>query len=370
MAKRAAGHIRFRPVGTKQKGTAAPNYGPTVTGSPMVEQTVERLYQAGPEESLERFWSLMSALNYAIQIETDVLIPLELAPGVHDAAAPWGEHPIPAERAGALRCWELQTDKGKRFLPLFTRSSALTGSQSTAGRPVVQRRLLDVLEYVLDSSRLDGVVLNPWGRSATLDKSILRGLLRAEPAEPDPGEDEVLKGREAARNGDYSAAADWFLASSEMGCPTGARLLAECTFAGLGVKKSLPGAMRLWKQAADAGDVLSMIALGDRYLESAPEDPGRALLMYRRAQELAADQADLETRPLLCLRLAQHEARYTSVREALLLLAEARQGFEVRSRAGDESAAPLLAEAEALTAELTARPAPQTAYHTEPSQMG
>ena len=75
---------------------------------------------------MERFWSLMSALNYALQIETDVLIPLELAPGVHDSAAPWGEHPIPAQRAGTLRHWVLRTEKGKNFLPLFTYSGALT----------------------------------------------------------------------------------------------------------------------------------------------------------------------------------------------------------------------------------------------------
>lgn len=367
---RRAGRIRFRPVGARQNEAAAPVYGPTTTGCPVVEQAVERLYAAGPEESMERFWSLMSALNYALQIETDVLIPLELAPGVHDSAAPWGEHPIPAQRAGTLRHWVLRTEKGKNFLPLFTYSGALTESQSTAGRPVIQRRMLDAMEMVLGSDRLDGVVINPWGRSATLDKALLRGLLRAEPTEPEPGEAEAQKGLEAAQKGDWAAAAACYQASSELGCPAGTRLLAECIYNGQGVKKSLPEAMRLWQKAADAGDILAVVALGDRSAESCPGDPGRALLYYRRAQELAADQPDIDYQPLLCLRLAQYETRYTSAREALLLAAEAKRGFGVRQRNGDPAAGPLLVQADALAAELLARPQPKAAYNTEPSQMG
>ena len=73
---------------------------------------------------------------------------------------------------------------------------------------------------------------------------------------------------------------------------------------------------------------------------------------------------------LLCLRLAQYETRYTSAREALLLAAEAKRGFGVRQRNGDPAAGPLLAQADALAAELLARPQPKAAYNTEPSQMG
>ena len=72
MARHASGRIWFRPVGTKQRRASALGYGPTSTGCPAVEQAVERLYDSSGTESMDRFWSLMSALNYALEIETEV----------------------------------------------------------------------------------------------------------------------------------------------------------------------------------------------------------------------------------------------------------------------------------------------------------
>ena len=43
-----------------------------------VEQAIERLYHGQNEES---FWALMGALNYALELETHVLVPLQTAPG-------------------------------------------------------------------------------------------------------------------------------------------------------------------------------------------------------------------------------------------------------------------------------------------------
>ena len=372
MARHASGRIWFRPVGTKQRRASALGYGPTSTGCPAVEQAVERLYDSSGTESMDRFWSLMSALNYALEIETEVLIPVELAPGVHETAGPWADHPIPAEKSKGLRCWVLRTDKGRRFLPLFTRSAALRDSRSTADRPVLQRRMEQAMLEALESEELDGVVLNPWGRSATLDKSLLRGLLKAEPGEPEPGEEAARKGMEAAEAGNWPEAVAQYQAASEAGLPAAGRLLAECLYTGRGIPQDIPGAMQLWRQAAQAGDVLAQLALGDRCAEGRdgrPGDTGAALLAYRKAQTMALQQPDIEYQPLLCLRMAQYEARYTSPREALALAAEAKQGFAVRLRAGDKEAEKHLAETDELIRVLSEEPAPKAAYETEALQM-
>ena len=95
MARRTDGGVRFRPVGS-QRSRTAPVYSPRGTGCPAIEQAVQGLYKGQNEES---FWSLMSALNYALELETHVLVPLQTALSAQGAPAPWMEHPIPAEKA-------------------------------------------------------------------------------------------------------------------------------------------------------------------------------------------------------------------------------------------------------------------------------
>ena len=70
MAKRQDGGIRLRPVGTRKHWQNAPVYSPAGTGCPAFEQAVENLYKGQNEES---FWTLMGALNYALEMETHVL---------------------------------------------------------------------------------------------------------------------------------------------------------------------------------------------------------------------------------------------------------------------------------------------------------
>ena len=89
------GGRRFRPVGSGKKRTA-PQYGPVGTGCPFVEEAVARLYR---EQNEEHFWSLMNALNYALELQTKVLVPLDAAVDPQSGAAPWAHLPIPEERA-------------------------------------------------------------------------------------------------------------------------------------------------------------------------------------------------------------------------------------------------------------------------------
>ena len=97
------GGRRFRPVGSGKKRTA-PQYGPVGTGCPFVEEAVARLYR---EQNEEHFWSLMNALNYALELQTKVLVPLDAAVDPQSGAAPWAHLPIPEERAEGLQPWLL-----------------------------------------------------------------------------------------------------------------------------------------------------------------------------------------------------------------------------------------------------------------------
>jgi len=86
------------------------------------------------------------------------------------------------------------------------------------------------------------------------------------------------------------------------------------TFCQHGNYQNRAKARRMWKEAADSGEILSNIALGDDC--AARGDNGRALLYYRRARSNAAHMPDIEYTPRVCLRLAQYETRYTSRQKA------------------------------------------------------
>ena len=144
------GGRRFRPVGSGKKRTA-PQYGPVGTGCPFVEEAVARLYR---EQNEEHFWSLMNALNYALELQTKVLVPLDAAVDPQSGAAPWAHLPIPEERAEGLQPWLLHTRKERNYLPLFTSVKNAEAEKASATRPMVERSLRSAMEYALET---DGI---------------------------------------------------------------------------------------------------------------------------------------------------------------------------------------------------------------------
>lgn len=363
MARRADGGVRFRPVGSRH-ARALPEYDPRGIGCPAITQAVERLYRMQNEEG---FWTLMSAVNYALEMETNVLVPLQTAYTVHAAPAPWVEHPIPAEKAEGLKLWTLRNDKGRNWLPLFTCTAAAGADRSTAARPMVQRTLQQAMELVLENDQIDGVVLDPWSHSATLDGALLGGLLRAAHEPEEPGEEDLECGHEAACQGNWALAADCYADAAEKGNAMGLTQLANCLYTGRGVRKNRTEARRMWKTAAESGDPLAYVALGDVCREE--QDAGAALRMYRRAQQSARQMPDIQHTPYILLRMAQAETRYISVKKALRMAVEAQHGFAILQREGEPDADEWLRQARQLIRELTEQPPQRTAYNIESLQM-
>ena len=76
-----------------------------------IEQAVQGLYKGQNEES---FWSLMSALNYALELETHVLVPLQTALSAQGAPAPRAGGP-PRPAAPPLRYPKRGSASRQRF---------------------------------------------------------------------------------------------------------------------------------------------------------------------------------------------------------------------------------------------------------------
>ena len=365
MAKRQDGGIRLRPVGTRKHRQNAPAYSPAGTGCPAFEQAVENLYKGQNEES---FWTLMGALNYALEMETHVLVPLRTALTVHNTLAPWTEHPVPTAKAKDLQLWTLRNEKGRTWLPMFTSAAAACADRSTSARPMADYTLQDAMELALSTEGIDGVVLDPWSHSATLDGALLNGLLHAGHTPEDPGDEKADAGKEAARAGHWAAAAECYQKAAEQGNSAGLSLLGECLYQGRGVPKSAAQARKMWKAAAESGEPIALLNLGDDC--AARGDNGKALLWYRRARQNAASVPDIEYTPRVCLRLAQYETRYTSRKKALAQAAEAKQAFTILQREHEPDADRWLQEAEQLLYALTHEPptAP-AAYNIESLQL-
>ena len=111
-----------------------------------------------------------------------------------------------------------------------------------------------------------------------------------------------------------------------------------------------------------------MLGLGDD-CAARKDGAGKALIYYRRARQAAERMPDIEYTPQVCLRMAQTETRYTSRKKALVLAAEAAQGFAIRAREGEPDARQWLAEAQQLITELTDQPQPRTAYNIDSLQL-
>ena len=340
---------RFRPVGSRKK-KAAPQYSPAGTGCPVVEQAVERLYR---EQNETHFWNLMNALNYALELKTRVLVPLDAAADPQSGPAPWASMPIPAEKAEGLDPWLLHTRKERSYLPLFTSVKTAEAERATATRPMAEREMREAMEYALNTDGIDGVVIDPWTNSATLDGSILNGLLKSERGSEGPGLEELDAGYDAARQGSWAEAVQHYEKAVEAGSAEALALLGDCLYQGRGVRRSKVQARRMWKKAAQAGEVQAMIALGDDCAASGGE-MAETLQYYRRAQSAAREVPDIAYTPQVCLRLAQYETQYLSRKKALLQVAEAVQGFRILQAEGETDAADWLREAELLTDQLLA----------------
>ena len=315
-----------------------------------LEEAVARLYR---EQSEEHFWSLMNALNYALELQTKVLVPLDAAVDPQSGAAPWAHLPIPEDRAEGLPPWLLHARKERHYLPLFTSVKNAEAEKASATRPMVERSLRSAMEYALETDGIDGVVLDPWTSSATLDVSLLSGLLRSERGSDNPGAQELEAGHAAARAGDWQEAAARYTAAAEAGSAEALSALGDCLYYGRGTRKNKTQARRMWKKAAQAGEVQAMIALGDDCAASGGE-MAETLQYYRRAQSAAREVPDIAYTPQVCLRLAQYETQYLSRKKALLQVAEAVQGFRILQAEGETDAADWLREAELLTDQLLA----------------
>lgn len=183
--------------------------------------------------------------------------------------------------------------------------------KGTASRPMAERLLASAMQMALDSDSIDGVVIDPWTSSATLDCSLLNGLLHASHDTDEPGEAELRAGNHAMAEERWDDAMHYYQLSAEEGCAEGLAMMGEMLYEGRGCRKSPAQARKFWKKAADAGDVAAWVALGDDAMVQG-KGAGAALRAYRKAQKLCASTPDIAYMPQVCLRVAQYETQYIS----------------------------------------------------------
>lgn len=276
-----------------------------------------------------------------------------MPPPTPRAVRPRGRRSHPGGKGGRPAPWLLHTRRERTYLPLFTSVKTAEAERTTATRPMAERGMREAMTYALNTEGLDGVVIDPWTNSATLDNSILKGLLRAARGPRRPGADELDCGYEAACHGWWDEAVHYYKRAADEGNTEALALLADCIYQGRGIRRSKTEARKLWKKAAAAGEVQAMIALGDDALAS-DKELAVALQYYRRAQSAGRGTPDVAYTPQIRLRIAQTETRFVSRRKALAELAEAEQGFRVQLEQAAPDAQLWLDETQKLIEELVA----------------
>lgn len=121
-------------------------------------------------------------------------------------------------------------------------------------------------------------------------------------------------------------------------------MLGELLYEGKGVRRSAVQARRMWKKAAEAGDVLAMIALATTAWPLARGRSGAPVLPS--GADGGRPTPDIAYMPQVRLRMAQYETQYLSRPRALAEMAEAKQGFKIQLGEGDPAAEQWLQETE------------------------
>lgn len=341
-----------------KKGNGILEYGPVATGCRAVELSLDELYADSSENN---FWSLVSAIHYAMQMETRVLAPLNTAPVIGGSPVNWLANPLPEDKAADLQPWLVRETGGRSWMPLFTSADMAAANSATANIPMTCRLMADCMEFALKSKDITGVVLNPWTHSAALDDNLLKGFLFAS-GESSPGDDILAEGDKAALREDWPAAIQKYKQAAGAGNAEAYTRLGECLYYGRGTDKNRREAIKIWKECAAAGEIPAMLCLGDACASGG--SAGEALMYYRQAEKHSDRQADISYTPMVCLRIAQAEVQYVTGerKRAAALVAEAAHGLQILARDGDSSAAPLLNEARQLAAKLCGSAGPCSAY--------
>ncbi len=268
----------------------------------------------------------MGALNYAGAGDPCSGAAAD-GPG-HAAHPPPGPR-TPSRSKGQRACALDPENKDRTAAAVHLQRRGLCGPQH-GGPPMADYTLQDAMELVLDAPGIDGVVIDPWGHSATLDEALLNGLLHAGHNPEEPGDEEVEAGREAARAGTGawrpttttkppSRAMPWVSRCWPTACTgAGARCRTRPRPAGCGAPP--PTTARCWPCCRWARTALpGRSGQGPAVLPQSPAD--------------GAGHAGHRVYPRICLRLAGRDPLRLG-QKAMALAAEAAQGFAILAGEG------------------------------------
>ena len=131
-------------------------------------------------------------------------------------------------------------------------------------------------------------------------------------------------------------------------------MMGEMLYEGRGCRKSPAQARKFWKKSRRRRRCGRMGGAGRRCMVQGKGAGGGSAGLPQGSEALRLHPRH-RYMPQVCLRVAQYETQYISRKKALAQLAEAKQGFLVRKKEGDETAQSWLDETEAVIRQLLER---------------
>ncbi|MFQ7574630.1 MAG: SseB family protein [Lachnospira sp.] len=148
-----------------------------LSGNAGIEAAIAQLYQKDDKES---FLFLLTVLCARMKCEGHGLVPfVEVGEGFFsdmDIYRLKEGDTVSLDHDVRLRMDTVTQDKEEEWLYLFTSEAELRKQQ--CGNVIMSIPIKDMLQTALDSDKVSGLVINPFGKYVKLDKKILEFLLQ------------------------------------------------------------------------------------------------------------------------------------------------------------------------------------------------
>ena len=246
----------------------------------------------------------------------------------------------------------LTSKNGKKYIAVFTNAEELQKGEECSS---VAYPLREVLTFVINYNKVDGIVINPWGNLYMLDAPACRNLYKNTRKRTEA--DEYLqKGSDAYLAKDYPTALEYYTKAAELGSVEALGNLGYCYYYRTNPVDKRKAA-ECWQKASEQGDVCSTYKLGDLYRrgELGEPDLNHAKALYHVAYNLSKEYMNYYEFPDAYLRILKYAREGFTDEELLNMAYDCVDALQTRIHDGDQLSDAVLKDAQEQLHELQTR---------------
>lgn len=313
-------------------------------GNPEIETALHKWHTEGRKS--EKVGIVMDTIVAEMKKNLEVITPVVLSE----------ECPVTEEESGQYKPFSpvvnflmAETADHSGWMAAFTDEFEFSKGADSSRIPIL---FSELIEYALQEENCAGIVINPFGEYIYIPKIILERMLQLSMPVPQDVLD-LDAGSHAYQEGDFETAVRLYRKAAEAGNVTALSNLGYCYYYGRSIPTDKEKARECWEKAAVLGDICAVYKLGDLYRNGdLPEDPVFSGKLYLRAFQMAAAEKDIWCYPDACLRILKYCAADFDAETLRKIAEECVAGLEKRIEEGDHYSDRVLREAKEILEDL------------------